>query len=74
LSGRSNKGTVWYEAIADEIYFTYIFENRFVMQRGWYVFNGIEMTNNLGLIYWKVFKRNWNKAVKDGYLIKLGRL
>lgn len=34
----------------------------------------VEMTNGLGLFVHKIKMKNWNQALKEGWLVELGRL
>lgn len=62
--------SVFYNAVSDEIYLKH---GRRV-ELGHYLFNGQIIPNHLGLIFWRINLKNWNRALKIGLLVKIGKL
>ena len=74
----SQAETVYYDAISDGLHFIHKDHGKLwgTPETTTLEFHGIktEMPNVLGLIRHQVKRTAWNRALKKGWLVKLGRL
>lgn len=60
----------YYNAADDEILFK---KGRLLFARN-YLFKGVVIPNELCLVGGKINYKNWNRALKKGWVIRLGKL